>query len=62
MAVVRRRGRALVSGFLAAGAHVADWDTRSVPAGIYFLRLTAGDCPRTGTVPKTLTAKVIVGR
>jgi hypothetical protein len=55
-----RRLATLSSGQLTAGAHAATWDTRNVPAGVYFLRLTTGDCPRTGTVPKALTVKAIV--
>jgi hypothetical protein len=31
----------LVSGFASVGTHSTTWDTRNVPAGIYFLRLTA---------------------
>jgi hypothetical protein len=55
-----RRLATLISGYLTAGAHAAAWDTRTVPAGVYFIRLTTGDCPRTGTVPKTQSAKAIV--
>ncbi len=36
-----RRFATLASGYSAAGSHSATWDTRNVPAGIYFLRLTA---------------------
>jgi hypothetical protein len=39
---------------------IAVWYTGSVPDGIYFIRLSTGDCPRMGTVPKTGTAKAIV--
>jgi hypothetical protein len=42
--VFDRSGRklaTLVSGFASAGTHSATWDVRNVPAGIYFLRLTA---------------------
>jgi hypothetical protein len=55
-----RRVATIISGYLTAGAHAATWDTRTVPAGIYFIRLTTGDCPRMGTVPKVQTAKAIV--
>ena len=47
-----RRLATIISGYLAAGAHTANWDTRSVPAGVYFIRLATGD--------KTQTAKVMV--
>jgi len=39
-----RRVAVVVSGFAAAGAHTVTWDTRTVPAGVYFLRLTAPGC------------------
>jgi hypothetical protein len=55
-----RRLATIASGYLAAGAHAATWDTRSVPAGIYFIRLSTGDSPRIGAVTKTETAKIIV--
>lgn len=55
-----RRVATISSGYFAAGAHAATWDTRSVPAGIYFIRLSTGNSPRIGTVPKTETAKIIV--
>jgi hypothetical protein len=35
-----RRIAVLASGYSAAGAHHTTWDTRDVPAGVYFLRLT----------------------
>jgi hypothetical protein len=38
-----RRLATLASGLSSAGAHVATWDTRNVPAGVYFLRLTTPD-------------------
>jgi hypothetical protein len=41
-----RRLATLASGFLAAGAHAVNWDTRNVPAGIYFIRLATPDCHR----------------
>jgi hypothetical protein len=47
-----RRLATLASGNLAAGAHTATWDTRNVPAGIYFIRLATAD--------KTQTAKAII--
>ncbi|MCX6844899.1 MAG: M28 family peptidase [candidate division WOR-3 bacterium] len=55
-----RRLATLISGRLAAGAHAATWDTRNVPAGIYFIRLSTRDSPRIGTAPKIETAKAIV--
>jgi len=41
-----RKSATLASGFVSAGAHSVTWDTRNVPTGIYFLRLTAagGQC------------------
>jgi len=41
-----RRLATLASGLLAAGAHAVNWDTRNVPAGIYFIRLATPDCHR----------------
>ena len=35
-----RRFAVLACGYSSAGAHSATWDTRNVPAGVYFLRLT----------------------
>lgn len=55
-----RRLATIASGYLPAGAHAATWDTRDVPAGIYFVRLSAGNSPRIGAVTKTKTAKIIV--
>ncbi|MBM3330535.1 M20/M25/M40 family metallo-hydrolase [candidate division WOR-3 bacterium] len=52
-----RSGRGLAtlaSGSASAGAHSATWDTRDVPTGIYFLRLTAAGGQR--------SLKVVVGR
>lgn len=49
-----RKLATLVSGFASAGAHSATWDTRGVPAGICFLRLTAAGGQR--------SLKVVVGR
>jgi len=39
---------------------IAVWYTGSAPDGIYFIRLSAEDSHRIGTVPKTETAKIIV--
>ncbi len=55
-----RRQATIFSGHQPAGVHAATWDTRTVPAGVYFLRLTTGDCPRMEIVPKALTVKAIV--
>ena len=49
-----RKLATLASGFASAGSHSATWDTRSVPAGIYFLRLTAASGQR--------SLKAVVGR
>ena len=49
-----RRQATIVSGYMTAGAHVANWDTRNVPAGVYFLRLTAPGEQR--------SLKAVVGR
>jgi hypothetical protein len=49
-----RRFATLASGFASAGAHSATWDARGVPAGIYFLRLTAASGQR--------SLKAVVGR
>ena len=48
-----RRMSILTSGFVPAGAHTVAWDTRHVPAGVYFLRLTATE---------TVTAKAVISR
>jgi hypothetical protein len=37
----------LASGHRAAGVHTANWEARSVPAGVYFYRLTAGTFTQT---------------
>jgi hypothetical protein len=49
-----RKLATLVSGFASAGSHSATWDTRNVPAGVYFLRLTAAGGQR--------SLKAVVGR
>jgi hypothetical protein len=49
-----RRFATLASGYSSAGAHSATWDTREVPAGVYFLRLTAQSGQR--------SLKAVVGR
>jgi hypothetical protein len=49
-----RRLATLVSGSASAGSHSAKWDTRNVPAGIYFLRVTAAGGQR--------SLKAVVGR
>ena len=49
-----RRVATIASGPLGSGVHTATWDARSVPAGIYFLRLTADSGQR--------SLKVVVGR
>jgi hypothetical protein len=49
-----RRFATLASGYSSAGAHSATWDTRNVPTGIYFLRLTAQSGQR--------SLKTVVGR
>jgi len=49
-----RRFATLASGYSSAGAHPATWDTRNVPAGVYFLRLTAQSGQR--------SLKAVVGR
>ena len=49
-----RRVATIASGPLGSGVHTAVWDTRSVPAGIYFLRLTADSGQR--------SLKAVVGR
>ena len=49
-----RRISTLTSGYSSAGAHSATWDARNVPAGIYFLRLTAASGQR--------SLKAVVGR
>ncbi len=49
-----RKLATLASGFASAGSHSATWDTRNVPAGIYFLRLTAAGGQR--------SLKAVVGR
>jgi hypothetical protein len=49
-----RKVATLTSGFATAGAHSAPWNTRNVPAGIYFLRLTAANGQR--------SLKAVVGR
>ena len=52
-----RSGRSLstlASGYSSSGAHSAIWDTRNVPTGIYFLRLTAASGQR--------SLKAVVGR
>ena len=40
----------LVSGHQAAGVHTASWEARSVPAGVYFYRLTAGTFAQTRSI------------
>jgi len=37
----------LASGHRAAGVHTANWEVRTVPAGVYFYRLTAGKFTQT---------------
>ncbi|MBM3330533.1 M28 family peptidase [candidate division WOR-3 bacterium] len=49
-----RKLTTLVSSFASAGSHATTWDTREVPTGIYFLRLTAAGGQR--------SLKVVVGR
>ncbi len=41
-----RQVATLAAGFLHAGTHAAVWDARSVPAGVYFIRLATPDCRR----------------
>ena len=35
----------LADGFPAAGAHMATWDARDSPSGVYFYRLTPAGGP-----------------
>jgi hypothetical protein len=49
-----RKSATLASGLVSAGDHSVTWDTRSVPAGVYFLRLTASSGQR--------SLKAVVGR
>lgn len=39
--------KTLASGHRAAGVHTANWEVRTVPAGVYFYRLTAGKFTQT---------------
>jgi hypothetical protein len=49
-----RRSSILATGYSTSGAHSVNWDTRRVPTGIYFLRLTAASGQR--------SLKAVVGR
>ncbi len=42
--------KTLASGHQAAGMHTANWEARSVPAGVYFYRLTAGTFTQTRSI------------
>jgi len=48
--IAGREVAVLVHGTLAAGAHSAVWDCRTVPAGVYLIRVDAGAGSQTGRV------------